>query len=83
MTLRELLNEVLSLTLADAGLIISGVLLIAVSLWEWVTTDPVDEERFSEFALLRERTRVAIYPLGYLLFGVAFLTLSTCRIGGS
>lgn len=73
MTLRELLNEILSLTLADAGLIFSGVIFIGLSFWEWVTIDPVDEERFAGWELLRERTRVAMEPLGLLLLGVAAL----------
>lgn len=71
MTLRELLNDFLSLTIFDAGLIFSGVLFIVISFWEWIMIDPVDEERFSGFDLLRERVRVAISPLGYLVLGVA------------
>lgn len=76
MTLRELLNEILSLTLADAGLIISGFIFIGLSFLEWATTDPVDEERFSGFALLREQARVAMPPFGYLLLGVVLLTFA-------
>lgn len=76
MTLRELLNEILSLTIFDAGLIFSGVLFVVISFWEWLTISPVDEERFSGFALLRERARVAMEPLGYLLLGVAAIAFA-------
>lgn len=76
MTLRELLNEILSLTIADAGLIVSGVLSIGLSLWEWITATPVNEKRLSGLSLLWEKVRVAVYPLGYLILGVVFLAFA-------
>lgn len=76
MTLRELLNELLSLTLSQAGCLVSGVLFLGLGFWEWATTDPVDTDKYSGLALLRERIRVALVPGGYLFLGLAVLVFA-------